>query len=215
MNSVIGFSEMILEGIYGEVNPEIREVVEEIRNSGDYLLSLINDVLDISKIEAGRIELRITENVVSDFVESVVAHVASLAREKGLELRTEVEDKLPSCMCDLQRITQVLYNLVGNAIKFTKEGEVTIRVRLEEVSFAFSVEDTGIGIPEGEFENIFSEFGQVDGSVTREAQGTGLGLAISKRIVEMHGGKIWVESELGRGSTFRFTLPIRRQGGES
>ena len=141
--------------------------------------------------------------------------LAAATREKGLELRTDLEEELPPCMCDLQRITQVLYNLVGNAIKFTKEGEVTIGVRVEEVSFAFSVEDTGIGIPRGEFENIFSEFVQVDGSVTREAQGTGLGLAISKRIVEMHGGKIWVESELGRGSTFRFTLPMRRQDGES
>ncbi len=208
MNSVIGFSEMILDGIYGEVPPEIREVVEEIRNSGDHLLGLINDVLDISKIEAGRMELRLTENAVSDCVETVVARMRSLAQEKGLELRTETEDGLPVGIFDLQRITQVLQNLVGNAIKFTKQGKVEIGVQKEDGNFVIRVSDTGVGIPEDDLESIFSEFEQVDSSVTRETQGSGLGLAISKRIVEMHGGRISVESEVGAGSTFRFTLPL-------
>jgi signal transduction histidine kinase len=207
MNSVIGFSEMILDGIYGGVQPEVREAVEAIRNSGGHLLGLINDVLDISRIEAGRMELHLAENAIGDCVETVSTRMASLAREKGLELRTETESGLPICMCDLQRITQVLYNLVGNAVKFTQNGAVKIGVHMDERNFVFSVMDTGVGIPKSEFESIFHEFQQVDSSIARETQGTGLGLAITKRIVEMHGGRIWVESTVGRGSTFQFTLP--------
>jgi signal transduction histidine kinase len=215
MNSVIGFSEMILDGIYGEVPEEIRDVVEEIRNSGDHLLGLINDVLDISKIEAGRMELRLTENAVGDCIETVVSRMTSLAKEKGLELRTETEDGLPVGTFDLQRITQVLQNLVGNAIKFTKEGKVEIEVHTDNEHFVFCVSDTGVGIPESDLESIFSEFEQVDSSVTRETQGSGLGLAIAKRIVDMHGGRLWVESEVGAGSTFRFTLPIKGNNPET
>jgi signal transduction histidine kinase len=207
MNAVIGFSEMILDGIYGDVQPEISEVVEEIRKSGEHLLGLINDVLDISRIEAGRMELHLTENAVGDCVETVIARITPLAQDKGLRLCTKMEGELPPCRCDLQRITQVLYNLVGNAIKFTQEGEVRMGVHMDEKDFVFSVADTGVGIPQSKFETIFDEFQQVDSSVTRETQGTGLGLAITKRIVEIHGGRIWVESEVERGSTFRFTLP--------
>ncbi len=211
MNAVIGFSEMVLDGVYGDVPSEIREAIEEIRKSGEHLLGLINDVLDISRIEAGRLELRLTENAISDCVESVIARMSSLAQEKKLKLSTDIEPNLPVCICDLQRITQVLQNLLGNAIKFTKKGEVKIGVSIDADDFVFWVADTGVGIPENEFESIFDEFQQVDSSVTRESQGTGLGLAITKRIVEMHGGRIWVESKVGKGSTFRFTLPINKR----
>ncbi len=210
MNSVIGFSEMIVDGVYGEVPTEIREVVGEIQKSGEYLLGLINDVLDISKIEAGRMELHLSENAAEDCVETVLGRMTSLAKEKGLELIAEIGEELPLCRFDLQRITQVLYNLVGNAIKFTKEGAVKIGARAEGESLLFWVADTGVGIPESALENIFSEFQQADSSITRDIPGSGLGLAIAKRFVEMHGGSIWVESKVGVGSTFWFTLPIRR-----
>jgi signal transduction histidine kinase len=209
LNSVIGFAEMILDEIYGEVPSEIREVVGEIQKSGEHLLGLINDVLDISKIEAGRIELKLSENAPEVPIEVAIGRTASLAKAKGLELIAEIHDELPHCTFDLQRITQVLFNLAGNAIKFTHEGEVRIGAKTDGEDLLFWVSDTGIGIPKSELENIFNEFQQADSSVTREAQGTGLGLAIAKRFVEMHGGTIWVESEVRVGSTFWFTLPLR------
>ena len=210
MNSVIGFSEMIIDGIYGEVPSEISEVVGEIQKSGEHLLGLINDVLDISKIEAGRMELRLSENVAEDCVEAVLGRMTSLAKEKGLELNTEIHEELPLCTFDLQRITQVLYNLVGNAIKFTHRGAVRIGAKTEGDHLLFWVADTGIGIPESELESIFNEFQQADSSITRDTPGSGLGLAIAKRIVEMHDGSIWAESKVGAGSTFWFTLSLRR-----
>jgi signal transduction histidine kinase len=210
MNAVLGFSEMILDGIYGEASPEIRDVVAEIQKSGEHLLALINDVLDISKIEAGRMELRLADSPVEECVETVTARLAPLAREKGLELVTEIHEELPSCAFDRKRITQVLLNLVGNAIKFTREGRVSVGAAVRDGTILFTVSDTGIGIPPGELERIFVEFHQADSSISREAQGSGLGLAIAKRFVEMHGGRIWAESCVGSGSTFRFTLPLGR-----
>ena len=210
MNAVIGFSEMIIDGIYGEVPPEISDAVREIQQSGEHLLGLINDVLDISKIEAGRMELKLTENAPEDCIEAVVSRVHSLAKEKGLALTTEVFEELPIFTFDFQRISQVLLNLVGNAVKFTRVGGIKIGASLLDDSVLFWVADTGIGIPQDEIEGIFSEFHQADSSISREVQGSGLGLAISKRFVEMHGGKIRVESQMNIGSTFQFTLPIRR-----
>lgn len=215
MNAVIGFTELILDEVYGEVSEEVREAVKEIQKSGEHLLRLINDVLDLSKIEAGRMELHLSENVPEECIETVTGRIASLANEKGLKLITEINQELPLCRFDFQRIIQVLFNLLGNAIKFTPQGEVRIGAKLEAEHLLFWVSDTGIGIPKSELENIFSEFQQADGSITREAQGSGLGLAISKRFVEMHGGKIWVESEVGVGSSFRFTLPLGKKPGEN
>jgi len=209
MNSVIGFAELILDGIYGDAPAAIREAVSEIQKSGEHLLGLINDVLDISRIEAGRMDLRLTEGPIEDCIETVLGRVAPLAKEKGLKLTAEIRQQLPACVFDAQRITQVLFNLVGNAIKFTRSGEVRIGVKPEEHQLLFWVADTGIGIPQGELLDIFSEFRQVDSSITREAQGSGLGLAIARKFVEMHGGRIWAESEVGAGSTFWFTLPLR------
>jgi signal transduction histidine kinase len=144
-----------------------------------------------------------------EVVQTVAAATESLAAEKNLLLKTEISDNLPAAKGDERRITQALLNLVGNAIKFTEAGEVALKASAQDGAFQLAVADTGPGIAPKDQERIFEEFQQVDSSSTRRKGGTGLGLAISKKIVEMHGGRIWVESELGRGSTFRFTLPVR------
>lgn len=206
MNSVLGFSEMIVDGYYGNVPAELREVVGLIQKSGEHLLSLINDVLDISKIEAGRMELRLDEGAPQDCIEAVAGRMTPLAKEKGLKLITEVNGETPLCTFDFQRINQVLINLVGNAIKFTEAGEIRIGTKKVNHAVLFWVSDTGSGIREDELDKIFNEFQQV--SANRNVQGSGLGLAIAKKFVEMHGGKIMVESKVGAGTTFRFTLPL-------
>jgi signal transduction histidine kinase len=184
-------------------------VLQRIQSNGRHLLGLINDVLDISKIEAGQLYLSVTDYSMKDVVATVVTATESLANEKKLVLWAIVPENLPTGEGDERRITQVLLNLVGNAIKFTEVGEIEVRASSEDAYFRLSVSDTGPGIPIEERDRIFDEFHQLDTSTTRTKGGTGLGLAISKKIIEMHGGRIWVESEVGHGSTFRFTLPVR------
>ena len=184
-------------------------MLQRIQSNGRHLLGLINDVLDISKIEVGQLQLSVADYSMKDVVATVVTATESLANEKKLMLRSIVPEKLPTGEGDERRITQVLLNLVGNAIKFTEVGEIEVRASSEGAYFRLSVSDTGPGIPAEERDRIFNEFHQLDTSTTRTKGGTGLGLAISKKIVEMHGGRIWVESEVGHGSTFRFTLPVR------
>jgi signal transduction histidine kinase len=213
MNAILGFTELIQDEIYGEVPPKIAEVLGRIEANGKHLLGLINDVLDLSKIEAGQLQLRPAEYTMSDVVEMVVSNTESLAAEKQLALKVEFEPSLPTGVGDAQRLTQVVLNLVGNAIKFTDEGEVAIAVAARDGAFEVSVTDTGPGIPEAERQRIFEEFHQADNSVTRKEGGTGLGLAISKRIVELHGGRLWVESEPGKGSRFAFTIPVQADRG--
>ncbi|MCK5329568.1 MAG: hypothetical protein KAR36_13285, partial [Candidatus Latescibacteria bacterium] len=164
--------------------------------------------LDLSKIEAGRMELHLSECVLEGCVESVAATIRPLAEEKGLKVLTAIEEVLPTCTVDEGRMMQVLLNLAGNAVKFTEQGEVEIGVRKEEERLFVWVRDTGIGIPSEKLEEIFTEFSQVDASITRNTEGTGLGLSISKHIVEMHGGEVGVESEVGKGSTFWFRIPM-------
>ena len=209
LNAILGYTELILDGIYGEVPEKIREVLERVQSNGRHLLGLINDVLDLSKIEAGRLALSVGEYSMKDVVQTVVSATEALVAEKGLTLRTEIAADLPAAEGDERRITQVLLNLVGNAIKFTERGEITIEVAVADGAFQVAVADTGPGIAPGDQQLVFEEFRQLDSSSTRTKGGTGLGLAISKKIVELHGGRIWVESEPGRGSTFRFTLPVR------
>jgi len=209
MNAILGFTEMIRDGLYGEMPPEIQEPVSDIHTCGKQLLGLINNVLDLSKIEAGHMELAPSEYVVEDVVNTVKLSLRALAASKGLELVTAVAPDLPLCLGDGKRITQCLMNLVGNALKFTAEGRVEIRVDQEGEHLRFAVADTGIGIPADQIEHIFEEFRQADATVTRDFGGTGLGLAITKKLVELHGGRIWVESEPGKGSTFFFTIPVR------
>jgi signal transduction histidine kinase len=184
------------------------EVLKRVEANGRHLLGLINDVLDLSKIEAGQLVLAVTEYSMSDLVQNVFTAVEPLAAEKRLSLKVEFPPNLPVGRGDERRLTQVLLNLVGNAIKFTDAGEVAIRASALNGSFEVAVADTGPGISAADQRKIFEEFQQADNSSTRAKGGTGLGLSISKRIIEMHGGRLWVESELNRGSTFAFEVPI-------
>jgi signal transduction histidine kinase/HAMP domain-containing protein len=209
MNAILGYTELIIDEIYGEVPNQIREVLERVYQSGQHLLGLINAVLDLSRIEAGRLVFSITDYSMLDIVQTTFTAVESLATEKQLALNISVPPKMPLGKGDPQRLTQVFLNLVGNAIKFTDSGEVGIQVTVADRAFTVAISDTGPGVALDDQQKIFEEFQQADNSSTRKQGGTGLGLAISKRIIEMHGGRMWVESSLGKGSTFWFTLPIR------
>ena len=209
LNAILGFTEMIMDGLYGEIPPELQEPLADVQVNGRHLLRLINDVLDLAKIEAGRMELALGEYSVPEMVASVRASLRSLAAEKGIEFTTDVAETLPVARGDGGRLTQCLLNLAGNALKFTRQGAVGIGVALQGDELVYRVSDTGIGIPPEELHNVFAEFRQVDATVTRQFGGTGLGLSITKKFVEMHGGRIWVESTLGRGSTFFFAVPLR------
>jgi signal transduction histidine kinase len=209
MNSVLGFTEMLSDGLYGELPAKALGALERVQSNGRHLLGLINDVLDLSKIEAGQLTLALDHYSMSQVVYSVVASVESLARTKGLVLRTSVAEGLPLGFGDERRLTQVLLNLAGNAIKFTDEGSVEISATVAGDFFDLMVADTGAGIAPANQSRIFEEFQQVDDSSTRTKGGTGLGLAIAKRLVVMHGGTIQVDSALGSGSKFRIKVPIR------
>jgi signal transduction histidine kinase len=209
LNAILGYTELILDKIYGDVPETIQEVLERVEKNGRHLLGLINDVLDLSKIEAGQLVLSLDDYSMKEVVHTVVTSVESLAAEKNLELKVSVSPEVAHGKGDQQRISQVFLNLVGNAIKFTEAGEVRIEATASNDTFVLSVSDTGPGLSEADQQRVFEEFHQVDGSSTRKKGGTGLGLSIAKRIVEMHGGRIWVESTVGKGSTFWFTLPVR------
>ena len=209
MNAILGYTELIADGIYGGVPDSMREVLGRVDASGRHLLGLINDVLDLSKIEAGQLTLTLADYSMKEVVEAVVASVEALAAEKKLRLVVDLAPHLPVGHGDQRRLAQVLLNLVGNAMKFTEQGQIAIRVGAAAGLFTVAVSDTGPGIAPADQERIFEEFQQADTSTTRPKGGTGLGLAIARRIVAMHGGRIWVESALGEGATFRFTMPIR------
>jgi GAF domain-containing protein len=209
LNAILGYTELILDSIYGEPSEKMRTVLERLQANGRHLLGLINDVLDLSKIEAGQLILSLEDYSMEDVVHGVVSAVEPLAAEKRLAFKAEVAPNLPTARGDGRRLSQVLLNLVGNAIKFTDKGEVAIRASATNGAFTVAVCDTGPGIAPNDQAKIFEEFQQADSSITRKKGGTGLGLSIAKRIIEMHGGRIWVESEPGKGSTFYFTLPVR------
>jgi signal transduction histidine kinase len=209
MNAILGFTEMLRDGLYGDVPEDLKDPLADIHTNGRHLLGLINDVLDLSKIEAGRMDLALEEYAVQDVVDSVRASLRSLAVERGLAFESRVPPGLPLAYGDAKRIRQCLMNLAGNALKFTRQGRVEISVEQQGEELVYRVVDTGIGIPKDELDKVFDEFRQVDATVTREFGGTGLGLSITKRFIEMHGGRIGVESEPGRGSTFWFAVPLR------
>lgn len=209
LNAIIGYGELMHDGVYGELPERTRGVLERLQSNGRHLLGLINDVLDLAKIEAGQLVLRMDSYSLSDVVQSIAMATDSLAAAKKLAVHVNLDRALPVGRGDEQRITQVLLNLVGNAIKFTELGEVRITARAKDDCFVVTVGDTGPGIPAGERDRIFDEFHQVDNSNTKTKGGTGLGLAISKRIVKMHGGELTVHSEVGLGSTFTVKLPIQ------
>ena len=209
LNAILGYTELMADGIYGELPEKTMGVLKRLESNGRHLLGLINDVLDLSKIEAGQLVLELTDYSLEDIAQTVRSTLEPLAADKKLAFKVDVAPKLPAGHGDGRRLTQVLINLVGNAIKFTDAGEVVIKATATDGSFHLSVRDTGPGISAADQAKLFQEFQQADNAITRKKGGTGLGLAISKRIVEMHGGKIWVELQVGQGSTFSFTVPVR------
>ena len=209
LNAILGYTELMADGIYGQLPEKTIDVLKRLESNGRHLLGLINDVLDLSKIEAGQLVLELSDYSLEDIAQTVRSTLEPLAADKKLAFKVEVAPKLPAGHGDGRRLTQVLINLVGNAIKFTDTGEVVIKATAANGSFHLSVCDTGPGISAADQAKLFQEFQQADNAITRKKGGTGLGLAISKRIVEMHGGKIWVESQSGQGSTFSFTVPVR------
>jgi signal transduction histidine kinase len=208
LNAILGYTELILDNVYGDMPQQMRGVRERVHSNGKHLLGLINDVLDLSKIEAGQLTLSLEDYSIKDVVHSVFTVVEPLATEKNLALKVELPNDLPTAHGDERRLAQVLLNLVGNAIKFTDSGEVVIEAAASNGAYTLSVRDTGPGIASTDQVKIFEEFQQADGSSTKKKGGTGLGLSIARRIVAMHGGRIWVESAPGSGSTFFVNVPV-------
>jgi len=209
LNAILGYTELIADGVYGDTPEKVKTTIQRIITNGKHLLGLINDVLDLSKIEAGQLNLTLADYSMKDVVYNVFGAVEPLASEKKLTFKADIAPDLPTGFGDERRLTQVLLNLVGNAIKFTDEGSVVVKAALKDGAFSVAVVDTGPGISEDDQKKLFQEFQQADSSTTKKKGGTGLGLAISRRIIEMHGGKVWLESRVGVGSTFTFTIPLR------
>jgi signal transduction histidine kinase len=214
LTSVIGFSEVMMDGITGPINDMQKEYLNDIHDSGRHLLYLISEILDLSKIEAGKIELELGRVNLPD----LIADSLTMFKEKSLRHRIkashEIGDGVGDIIADEKRLKQVVINLLSNAFKFTPDGgSVTTRAKRDEAGgvIEISVEDTGIGIKEEDIERLFRPFEQLEPSLNKRYEGTGLGLAISKKIVELHGGRIWAESEAGKGSRFAFTIPINGQ----
>ena len=209
LNAIIGFSEVLGERLFGELNEKQAEYTEDILSSGRHLLSLINDILDLSKIEAGRMELEVTTFHLPDAIENALTLIRERASRHGIRLNRVIDDRLGEFTGDERNVKQVLVNLLSNAVKFTPEGgQIKVEATLGDSAVIVSVTDTGIGIAKEDQEAIFEEFRQVGSNYAQKREGTGLGLSLTRKFVEMHGGKIWVESELGKGATFIFTLPI-------
>jgi signal transduction histidine kinase len=213
LNAIIGFSEVLLEKLFGQLNDKQNEYVDDILSSGRHLLSLINDILDLSKIEAGRMELENTTFDLPLAIENALLLVRERASRHGIKLDRAIDERLGDFTGDERKIKQILVNLLSNAVKFTPGGgQVKVDATLSDSAVIVSVIDTGIGIAKEDQEVVFEEFRQASGNYARKREGTGLGLTLTRRFVEMHGGKIWVESELGKGSSFTFTLPMNVRG---
>jgi two-component system NtrC family sensor kinase len=210
LNAVIGFSEVLTERMFGELNEKQDEYVRDIYASGTHLLSLINDILDLSKVEAGRMELELADFHLPQAIENALVLVRERALRRGITLEQSIDPDLGEIQGDERKVKQVLLNLLSNAIKFTPEGgKIEVRAVLRDEVIEVSASDTGVGIAPEDQEAIFEEFRQV-GTAARKVEGTGLGLALSRKFIELHGGRIWVESQIGAGSTFTFTIPVRR-----
>ena len=210
LNAIIGFSEVLHEQMFGKLNERQLTYVDDVLEAGKHLLSLINDVLDLAKIEAGKLELEFSRVAIPDVLRSAVSMHSERASRAGIELALVTEPEEITISADERRVRQVVFNLISNAVKFTpRDGRIDISARLDDGEVEIAVADTGPGISAEEFETIFEEFEQT--SDGKRAEGTGLGLPLSRKLVELHGGRLWVESEVDRGSTFRFTIPVRQE----
>jgi signal transduction histidine kinase len=209
MNAIIGYTKLMLDGLDGEITEQQEQDLKRVAQAADNLLALINDLLDLSKIEAGRMEIHPEDVELTVIVNEVMELVRPAASAKGLQVRSFITSQLPKAFVDPAKTRQILANLMANAVKFTDHGNVTLEASEASGWITVAISDTGIGIPQQALGYIFEEFRQADSSTTRKYGGTGLGLAITRRLVELQGGRIWVESEHGKGSTFRFTLPTR------
>jgi len=207
LNGVLGYAELLRDGIYGTVNDEQQKALQNIIASGNHLLDLINEILDFSRLQNGRMKFYKEVCSIYNIIDAVEATVKPMLQNLPIELNIQLSPDLPDVYVDSQKIYQVFINIVGNAMKFTQKGEIEIRGRLEGSEILFSVRDTGIGIAKEDIPLIFEEFRQLDGSNTRRYGGTGIGLSLAKQLLESHNGRIWVESDVGKGSTFYFTLP--------
>ena len=210
LNAVIGFSEVLLERMFGEINDKQDEYLQDILSSGRHLLSLINDILDLAKIEAGRMELEVVDFHLPQAIDNAITLVRERAARRAITLAIEIDPRLGEIKGDERKVKQVLLNLLSNAIKFTPEGgHVGVQAGLSDGFAEVAVTDTGVGIAPEDHEAVFEEFRQVGTDYAKKHEGTGLGLTLSRRFVELHGGKIWVKSQLGQGATFTFTLPVK------
>lgn len=210
LNAIIGFAEVLKDEVVGMLNKEQKEYLGDIHSSGQHLLNMINSILDLSKIEAGKLELKYETFHVRETISEVVNTIAPFSHKKGISMRTAIPKDLPPITADKVKFKQILFNLLSNSVKFTPDnGRITIAAAPEKQHIRFDICDTGIGIKPGEITKLFEPFQQLDASSARQYEGTGLGLALTKRLVELHGGKIWVKSEYGKGSTFSFLLPIK------
>jgi signal transduction histidine kinase len=211
LNAIIGFSEVLTERMFGELNEKQDEYLRDIYASGQHLLSLINDILDLSKIEAGRMELEAADFDLPSAIDDALILVRERASRRGIALGHSVDDRLGQIRGDERKVKQVLLNLLSNALKFTPAGgRIEVRARVQDDVAEIAVTDTGVGIAPEDQEAVFEEFRQV-GAADNKVEGTGLGLALSRKFIELHGGRIWVKSQVGQGSTFTFTLPVRRE----
>jgi signal transduction histidine kinase len=210
LNAIIGFSEVLIERLFGELNEKQLDYLKDIHSSGQHLLSLINEILDLSKIEAGRMELEPSRFAVETTVAEALTLIRERAQRHGIALEREIDTQLGEIIADERKFKQILLNLLSNAVKFTPDGgRIDVLARREDSNAVISVHDTGIGIAPEDQQAVFEEFRQVGGDHTKKQEGTGLGLALTKKFVELHGGKIWLESEPGKGSTFTFTIPVQ------
>lgn len=209
LNSIIGFTGILLQGISGSLNPDQAKQLSMVRDSATHLLSLISDVLDISKIEAGQFKVESRSYDYRASLEKCVQSVRPLAKKKGLELILNIDEQIGTLCSDQRRIEQVLLNLLSNSVKFTEQGSIIVSVAVEGDTYVTRITDTGIGIAQKDMEKLFRPFRQIDTGLSRVHEGTGLGLSICKRIVELLQGSIQVESEVGKGSCFSFVLPIK------
>ena len=210
LNAIIGFSEVLLERMFGELNPKQEEYLKDVLSSGRHLLSLINDILDLSKVEAGKMELEPSAFNLPASLDGCLTLVRERATRHGIGLALTVDERVSDVVADERKVRQVVLNLLSNAVKFTPEGgRVAVELTQGEGEVEIAVSDTGVGIAPEDQAAVFEEFRQVGSDQSRKSEGTGLGLALARKFVELHGGRIWLTSEVGKGSTFAFTLPVR------